>query len=186
MSTVAGLDLSLTNAGVAVLADGRPRLIKSIGHHTRDGASYAQRNRRIVSQARAVTGILKAFGVEKIDFAVIEGPLPHEPSQAYAWDRAQLWGGVFSQLLAWKIPTAVINPMTLKLWFTGAGNATKTRMLDTARGMFREAIASHDEADAIALATLGAYRLGDPIPFKPNERQLLALEKVEWPEVVVA
>lgn len=182
---VLGLDLSLTSSGVAILRDGEPIAIRSVGHGSVDGKSYRHRNNRIVSQVRAVKAAIghdkwPVVG-DKPDLAVIEGPLHHGPQQAYEWDRAQLWGGVYSQLLAWKIPTAVINPMTLKLWFTGAGNATKLRMLDTARARFRPAISTHDEADAIAAVTAGAYHLGDPIPFVPNERQVNALQKVEWP-----
>lgn len=188
---VLGLDLSLTSAGVAILRDGQPIAIRSVGHGSVNGKSYQHRNNRIVSQVRAVKAVcdngLKPFrGNVTYDLAVIEGPLHHGPQQAYEWDRAQLWGGVYSQLLAWKIPTAVINPMTLKLWFTGAGNADKLRMLDTARARFRPAISTHDEADAIACATAGAYHLGDPIPFEPNERQINALNKIEWPEVAHA
>jgi hypothetical protein len=36
---VCGLDLSLTNAGIAILTDGRPTLLRSIGHGGHNGAS---------------------------------------------------------------------------------------------------------------------------------------------------
>ncbi len=49
-----GLDLSLTRTGIAVLTDGRPTLIRSIGHGGRNGDNYDQRSRRITSQCRAI------------------------------------------------------------------------------------------------------------------------------------
>lgn len=51
MSIVAGLDLSLTNAGIAVLTDGRPTLLTSVGHGGKNGASHQHRSRRIESQS---------------------------------------------------------------------------------------------------------------------------------------
>jgi len=47
-------------------------------------------------------------------------------------------------------------------------------------GVFDSTMAA-EVADAVALACAGAYRLGDPIPFIPNERQVGALGRVEWP-----
>jgi hypothetical protein len=190
---VVGLDLSLTSAGIAVLVDGRPKTITHVGHGGKNGASYAQRSRRVVSQCRAVMRIVEAtvgstMGMviegtplwPRLDLAVIEGP-SYGSEYGDAFDRAGLWHGVYAALAAKRIPIAVIAPPSLKLWFTGAGDASKLRMLDTARGMFREPISTNDEADAIALATAGAHWLGDPIPFEPSERQLGALTKVEWP-----
>ncbi|MBZ4547778.1 hypothetical protein [Mycobacterium avium] len=40
---VAGIDPSLTNTGIAVLADGNPLSLRSIGHGTLSGHSYAHR-----------------------------------------------------------------------------------------------------------------------------------------------
>lgn len=43
---------------------------------------------------------------------------------------------------------------------------------------------THDEADAVALACVGAYHLGDPIPWVPAERSVECLAKVDWPVMV--
>lgn len=195
---IAGLDLSLTSAGVVILRDGRPITIRSVGHKGRDGDSWQHRSRRVRSQVQAVLRVVDLRchqGACRIhsgtcacplphptpDLAVIEGPLMHGPAQAYEFDRAALWHGVYGALEARRIPIAVVNPMTLKLWFTGAGDATKQRMCDTARLRFREPITTSDESDAIALATAGAFKVGDPIPWEPCERSVECLARVEWP-----
>lgn len=174
---VVGLDLSLTRAGIAAWFDGRVNST-SIGHGTSNAKTYFDRNRRIVSQVVAVNAVIDEC--RPIDLAVIEGPLAHGPNQAGQFDRAQLWGGVYSQLLAWKIPTAVVNPSTLKAWATGKGNADKPMMLAAARESWPR-IANHDEADAAWLAALGAFRLGASMPFVVTGRHAAGAEKVEWP-----
>lgn len=198
MSTVCGLDLSLTSAGIAILVDGKPKLITHVGHTGRDGDNWQHRSRRVRSQVRAVMAVLwrnctrpqlapdglfapGALPVGHINLAVIEGPLMHGPSQAYEFDRAALWHGVYGALEARKVPIAVVNPNTLKLWWTGDGSAPKLRMLDTARARFREAVSSHDEADSLALACAGAFKLGDPIPWTPAQRSIECLDRVDWP-----
>jgi Holliday junction resolvasome RuvABC endonuclease subunit len=183
---IVGLDLSsLTNAGIAVLTDGRPTLLRSVGHGGHNGASHAHRSRRIVSQTRAVMGALStevvAIRQTHIDLAVIEDQLEHGPMLPSALDRSALWWGVYSALLARKIPVAVVNPSTLKVWVTGKGNATKATMLTTVRGWYPDA-SILNAADALALATVGAFHLGDPMPFDVvKTRHETALAKVEWP-----
>ncbi len=172
----------LTRTGIAVLTDGRPTLIRSIGHGGRNGDNYDQRSRRITSQCRAILDIIAPHTPH---LALIEDQLYHGPMLPSALDRAALWWGVYSALRR-RMPIAVINPATLKVWTTGKGNAEKLDMLNTTRLWYREAISNHDEADSIALATIGAYHCGDPLPFEPKARHATALEKVQWPEVARA
>lgn len=181
---IVGLDLSLTSAGIAVLVDGRPKVITHVGHTGRDGASYTQRSTRIVSQARAVMAALsptnRYWDYRSINLAVIEGP-SYGDNMPSNHDRAGLWWGVVSALLAKRIPIAVIAPSTLKLWWTGNGAASKLDMLNAAMVRVREPVSTSDEADALALAYAGAHHLGDPVPFELGERSIAALSKVEWP-----
>lgn len=202
MSTVVGFDLSLTSSGIAILVDGRPKVITHVGHKGRDGASYRERSRRVRSQCQAVMAVLnqapkladprKPSGTRwRFDLAVIEGP-SYGSQDGHAFDRAALWHGVYGALEAKGVPIAVISPPTLKLWFTGNGGTAKgaepgeakRRMLDTARIRCQPAISCTDEADAYALATAGCWYLGDPIPWTPIERSVECLGKVDWPEAV--
>lgn len=194
MSIVVGLDLSLTNAGIAVLTDGRPTLLTSVGHGGKNGASWEQRSRRIVSQSRAVIGALMTYsgpngggrdGInDDIDLAVIEGP-SYASEFGDQFDRAALWWGVYSALAAKRVPIAVVAPGTLKKWATGKGNAKKPDVLAAAKEWCRPR--NHDEADAAWLALLGAAKLGDVIlPVELTAWRIAGFEAVKWPEVVTA
>ena len=178
MSIIAGLDLSLNSAGIAILVDGEPKMITHVGHKGHNGDDWQHRSRRVRSQVRAVMGVV---WTRQHDLAVIEGPSYGSPGDQF--DRAALWHGVYGALEAKGIPIAVIAPNSLKLWWTGDGTADKLRMLNTARGRYRQAISTHDEADAVALAAAGARWLGDPIPFEPNDRQIAALGRMDWPVI---
>lgn len=131
-----------------------------------------------MSQCRTITDILATW---TIDLAVIEGPAygANLPSNH---DRAGLWWGLYSALRARKIPTAVVAPGTRAKWATGHGRATKTDVLAAVRTWWpHQAIRNHDIADAAVLATLGAYHLGEPMPFPVKDRHTLALEAIAWP-----
>lgn len=185
---VCGLDLSLTNAGIAVLTDGRPTLLTSVGHGGKNGASWEQRSRRIVSQSRAVIGALRDYfgpypaGVTP-DLAVIEGP-SYASEFGDQFDRAALWWGVYSALAAKRVPIAVVAPGTLKKWATGKGNAKKPDVLAAAKEWCRPR--NHDEADAAWLALMGATKLGDHPPVELTSWRIAGFEAVKWPEVVTA
>lgn len=196
---VVGLDLSLTNAGIAVLTDGRPTLLTSVGHD-REGKSHAHRSRRIVSQTRAVIGALMTYsgpngggrdGInDDIDLAVIEDQLEHGPMLPSALDRSALWWGVYSSLLAKRIPIAVMNPTTLKAWTTGTtrspikGEAKRQMLIEVKTWWPATPVRNDDIGDALALAAMGAFHLGDPMPFEIKDRHHNAMASVAWPDVV--
>lgn len=179
---VAGIDPSLTNCGIAILHAGQPVYLDAIGHPGRDGASYDHRSDRIVSQARAIIATAVTTSPIRPDLAVIEGPAygANLPSNH---DRAGLWWGIYSALRAKHIPTAVVAPGTRAKWATGHGRATKTDVLTAVRTWWpNTTIRNHDIADAAVLALLGAYHLGEPMPFPIKGRHELALEAIAWPE----
>jgi Holliday junction resolvasome RuvABC endonuclease subunit len=196
MAIIAGIDPSLTSTGIAVLQDGNPVTITHVGHGTRNGASYAHRSDRIVSQVRAVidtvwksspgyprTNITKD-APPLIDLALIEGPA-YGANLPSAHDRAGLFWGLYSSLRAKRIPVIVIPPAKLKIWATGIGNATKPLVLEATRQSWPYTrITNHDEADALALASIGAAHAGDPLPFELRDRHRNTLNGIDWPEVV--
>lgn len=184
MSCVIGLDLSLVRTGIAFWRDGQ-MTTHSIGHGTVAAKTYRERNRRIISQLTAVVRAIKPVGdlpPQPIDLAVIEGPILHGPNNGAFFDRAGLWHGVYSQLAAWRIPTAVVNLSTLKVFATGKGNADKAMMLHAARESWPW-ITNHDEADGAWLAAMGLAQLGDYPPFALSPWRLSGLERVEWPDL---
>lgn len=189
---IAGIDPSLTNTGIAILHNGQPALLRSIGHGTLSGRSYAHRSDRIVSECRAVMAVLADECDERntlrpprsrIDLAVIEGPA-YGACNASTHDGSGLWWGLYSTLRARRIPVAVIAPTTRAKWATGKGNADKTTILTTVRSWWPAThVANHDQADALVLAAIGAFHYGDPMPFPVREWHTANLAAVQWPQL---
>ena len=198
MSIVAGLDLSLTNSGIAVLTDGRPTLLTSVGHGGKNGASWEQRSRRIVSQSRAVMAALQQAvdppyppGPWTIDLAVIEGP-SYASEFGDQFDRAALWWGVYSALSAKRVPIAVVAPKTRAKWATGKdvegnGNSKKRAVFAAVKDEWSTLgvhVRDDDIADALTIAAMGALKLGEPLPIAVHQWRINGLESVTWPSVV--
>lgn len=204
MSIVVGLDPSLTSTGIAVLRDGIPVMLHSLGHKGSDADSYLVRGRRIVSQAHAVVNAvaLKLAPVQtagelipadwsKIDLALIEGP-SYGSQYGDQWDRAGLWWGIFSALAAKKVPIAVVSPKTRAKWATGKdvegnGNSKKPVVFAAVKDEWadvRAHIRNDDVADALVMAAMGAAWLGDPLPIQVHKWRVKGLESVAWPEGV--
>lgn len=198
---VAGLDLSLTHTGVAVLRTDteRPRLASVLSSPMktaeRDGAPYAglldRRNRIQSIAARTVRHATD--GLTEDDDAplfVIEAPLygAAPAGSAAMWDRMWLFGLVTHTLFKRGLVVEV-STTTLKRYATGSGGSgrnraanTKTPVLAALPRMFpAEFVDDDNEADALVLAAMGARHLGwarEPSPQRVNPA---ALDSVLWP-----
>lgn len=192
---IAGIDPSLTSAGIAVLHDGQPALLASLGHDS-TGKSFHHRSRRIVSQCRAIVNAIAGQGEQTpdwvtaaglpVDLVVIEEPA-WQLNMPSAHDRAGLWWGLYSALAMRRIPIAVVNPRTRAKWATGNGNSGKRDVIEAVRDTWapwRAHIRNDDIADALTLAEIGARRLREPLHFEPRRRHVEALEGITFPEVV--
>lgn len=178
---VAGIDPSLTSAGVAILNAGRPTMVARFGHGGHNGASYQLRSRRVRKQVADVT---RAIG--RPDLAVIEEHPYAVRISAGEFDRSALWHGIYGQLDAKGIPVVVMNNTTAKKWITGKGNAKKADIIAAVNEWWSddelfEPVDCDDIADALGLAAIGAFHLGDPMPFPVKDRHTTGLEKVAWP-----
>lgn len=189
MTTIAGLDLSLTSAGVVVVTDATgvacPTILASCGRKGREGETYRQRSRRVRKQVFDVLKLLEPAG--KLDMAVIEAPIYSQFSGSY-FDRAGLWHGVYGALDARNVPIAVIPNNTGHIFTTGKGSlpkdpdAFKPLILQCVRDMLPDTtIANHDIADAVALALMGHMSLGVKVPFRPRRWQYEAVHTAVWP-----
>lgn len=182
MTTVLGIDPSLRNTGLALVRDGQPLRLHSIGWAGHDGDSYGDRRKRIVSLTKAVGQWIDAHVPLTTDLAVIEGPILHGKMLPSYFDRAGLWWGLYAALAQRKLPVAVVMPTTRALWATGHGRAEKEAVLSTVRGWFPATkVLNHDIADAITLAMLGSLKLGSSMPFEVKQRHLNGLEATTWP-----
>lgn len=196
---VAGIDPSLTSAGIAILKDGQPVHTSHHGVNGKtDGATYQSRNRRGRWTAAKVRDAAMLHG--RPDLVLIEA-LPHHLQEIGVADRCYLWGKIYEAFDWPNIPIAVINPQTLKVWVTGKGSTRekgmssyqrrkqdKKLMVDTIQSWWPGTIADgeDDEADALGLAAIGAFHLGDPMPFTPKPRHTTGLDKVQWPALTEA
>ena len=181
MATIVGIDPSLTSAGVAVLRGGKPVHLSHHGYSGHSGASYQMRSRRVRKQVLDVCAIIRDHTAYP-DLVVIEEHPYAVRACGAEFDRSGLWHGIFGQLdyLGW--PIAVVHPGTHKRWITGCGAAKKREVVETMRAWYPgQPIANDDEADALGHALIGAFHLGDPMPFPVKDRHHSGLEKVVWP-----
>lgn len=189
MTTVVGIDLSLTGTGICTLfADhvGPPDAAR-ISHPLQAtvtrygtppaGGDLGPRGDRL---RRLVSGILARTG--RPDLAVIEAPALHSKT-GHAHDRSGAWWLLVSSLQAAGIPVAEASPQTVKKYATGKGNAGKDAVLaETVRryGHLIE-VNTNDEADAVHLAALGWHHLtGEPLIALPAQ-YLQAIATMTWP-----
>lgn len=189
-----GIDPSLTSTGVGVLVDGRLKLGARYGRDGHNGATYHSRNNRIRTLRTEVYKAATAFG--RPDLVVIEEH-PYALSMSGTFDRAGLWHLLYEAFDARGIPVVVVGHTIGKTWVTGAGNSSKLDMIDTVDEWFGDQLHAplakwrkkdnpDDVADALGYATIGAYKLGDPLPFEPKERHRTGLASLPWPKIARA
>ncbi|MFC7447901.1 hypothetical protein [Rhodococcus daqingensis] len=83
-----------------------------------------------------------------------------------------------------RIAVVDVGVTTVKLWATGYGHASKTAVLESMQALWpHAAIGDNDnKSDALALATIGAQRLGWYEPELPHHLE----PRVSWPAWVRA
>jgi Holliday junction resolvasome, endonuclease subunit len=188
---VAGLDLSLTSTGIAVIRD-RPRStsgldqmivtthrVISVAPKLPRGAKPTIRQRRD-RIARVVSEIAECV-LPGLDLAVIEGP-SYGSFGGQAWDRAWLWGAVVERMIGNGVSVAIVQPATRALWATGSGSSSKSPIAVHMSRMWPQVDpgVSDDEWDGLALASMGAQHLGMiPCELARHRQQL---DKVSWPD----
>lgn len=188
MTYVCGIDSSLTAAGVAAIAHPTiaatpnvPRVVV-VGEGGHDADTPAVTALRIKRQRMK---ILRAMP-SKTQLVVIEGlgwPNPKAPGRFR--ERAILIGMLEEFFAERRIPFVEVAAKTVKLWATGDGDAKKTDVHSAMVTMWPRANLwtptgqmNDNASDSLALATIGAMRLGwiDPeLPchWNPN---------VNWPK----
>jgi Holliday junction resolvasome RuvABC endonuclease subunit len=146
---VLGLDPSMSATGVA-LPDGRTYTI-STGAANRGDA-------RLTEIRRAMMYYLRG---QVVDLAVIERPISYQSG-----DVTIILGmvhGVIREVLAeYKVPRAIVNLKTVKLFATGRGGADKAEMILAANANRRglDPIDDDNQADAWWLRQIGLFRHG--------------------------
>jgi len=199
---VAGIDLSLTNTGVAVLRGDqlgdRPAvhnvLSSPIKTGQRDGKGFSslldRRNRIQQIVARVAAHALAGYNPDEDDapLFVIEAPFYGAgTASASLTDRAWLFGLTCHVLFKNGLIVEVATT-TMKKYATGSGatpsgaKSSKSAVLLAIPRMFPQVVVTDDNAaDALALAAMGARALGHPREPSPQRVHPAALASVEWP-----
>lgn len=199
---VAGIDLSLTNSGVAVLRgddlDGRPfvRNISSdpVKTATKNGKPFAspldRRNRIQSIAARVVMAALNGLDPENDDapvFVVEDVLLIGSNGGQSVIDRVWLFGLVIHLLCKHGI-VVLVATTTMKKYASGNGatpvgaKSSKSAVLLAMPRMFPQIVVVDDNAaDALALAAMGARALDHPREPSVQRVTPSALNSVEWP-----
>ena len=176
MTTVIGLDLSLTNTGIARIAWNGEDVVADIHRVQSKGSktdTWEARSVRILNltneiQRRALPAAL----------TVVEGPSFSSGSPS-SHDRSWFWGKVFDRLMLNGVPVVVVPPASAKKWATGKGNADKDDMVLAAARMWPmlDGI-KNDTADALALAGIGMQLLEGPCPFPLHSYRSAVVDKL--------
>lgn len=178
MTAVIGIDVSLTGTGLAAVTADGVFTVTTVGSVGKRGDTLADRDRRLADLARRIGLFLQDW--DDHELVVIEGPI--RAIGGSTWDRAGLWWLVIQMLDPSR--TAVASPTTVKKWAAGKGNADKAAVAGGVTRLWPEfECGSDNEADALALASMGAQRVGMNLhPKRAHHSD--ALLRVEWPSTV--
>jgi crossover junction endodeoxyribonuclease RuvC len=176
MTTIMGIDPSMTATGVAVLRNGITYTLTATSPSTEDAVT---RWRRILAKVwREVEGstlmIVEDLPVGKFDVS------------AMFVERAGLLGLLRYGADARGIPVALVNVGTLKLFATGSGRASKQQMTRDAMSQLHQAPRNDNESDALWLLAMGCAHYLNPLvnPLAVHglsTKRLATLDRVRWP-----
>lgn len=190
MTTVVGLDLSLTATGIARVGwqenhsgSVGPAAVQlaRIGEKGKATASLSERSLRLRKTAGQITQ--QCAGASLV---VVEGPT-YSHAEAGTWDRAGLWWLVVARLTGAGITVVEADPTAVKTYALGKGAGAGTGKDEVLAAVIRRylpvvEVPGNNEADALVLAAMAARFLRRPI--EPGgmlpATHTRALDRVRW------
>ena len=174
---VVGLDVSLTNTGVAVLSGEDTNVFRISSKPCPD--DIQPRVERLLGMVRQLPLVTEG------DLVVVEQPAFSKTTGKHH-DRSGLWWLMVEDLTARGADVVEVAPSVLKKYVVGKGNASKSEMQGTMiRRMLPLApsLVLHDdnEVDAFGLAAMGARHLGHPVDGDLPRPNLAVMGSVRWP-----
>lgn len=156
----AGVDLSLTSTGVTLIGADNSITTGRVRSKGSNNDPLELRHTRLSDLAWQVVQLVTSHGTPSL--VVIEAPALSRVG-GHNHDRSGLWWLVVSMLLG--VTTVVDAPPSVRAKYAaGKGNAGKDEVLAAVIRRYPQAnITCNDEADALALAALGARAMGEPI-----------------------
>lgn len=160
--TVAGVDPSLSGTGLARLDGGATVQTRRLPTRPEDGSKLHRM--RLIGDA-------VADWCRPANLVVIEG-LSFASHGSATRDLAGLWWRLLDVVeQTTGTQPVVVAPGQLKKWVTGNGHAKKNDVRDyIARRWRLVRRLTHDEADALGLASMGLHHLGG-LPWSPTDAQ---------------
>lgn len=186
MSTVIGIDLSLTSPAIALVRNGEFEDYCNPKSKGTKKDTLSDRARRLDRLSQELIAFIHSTRAEcfEIDLAVIESP-SFGSRHGSAHDRSGLWWLIVDYLHRNKIPVAMVSPAARAKYITGNGRSDKDVVLAHAIERYvvldGPRIPNDDVADAVGLADMGARRVGQPVPCDMPEANLAAMNGVAWP-----
>lgn len=174
MIAVVGVDQSLTMTGLARI-DGEQVTV----HRVSSGPAVGLQGTR--DRIRYIVGQVLRFAPREC-FSVIEAPvIPHNQQGGAVLERAWLFGLIVDQLMQ-RGPVVQVRPSTRAMYASDNGAAKKPEVLAAMRAKFPSlTIRDDNEADALAMACLGARYLGHPIDGPITKKMQQAMTSTVWP-----
>lgn len=180
MTTIIGIDPSLTRTGLAIIDEER------IGVHVFHVQSTGRKDASLTQRAQRVDDIWHRLYESLIryqaDFqhglAIIEGPA-YNSRQGAQHDRSGLWWHLVRQLHRAGSDVIEVAPAVRARYATGKGNAGKDEVLAQVVRRYPDVfVSNNDEADALVLAAIGARLIGSPVDDPMPKTHLAALAKI--------
>ncbi|MEV7264674.1 crossover junction endodeoxyribonuclease RuvC [Micromonospora aurantiaca] len=177
VTTVLGIDASLTATGLAAWRDGR------ISTTTiRTGPEMGDNRVRRHYIAAHITPMVTRNTLAIKEAAVLyKGP---KRQGGNALELAALAGVIEEALYVRGVRIVVVQPTQVKQFATGSGTADKDDMVAAAREQLGVQVANDNEADGLWLAAMGLHRYGQPLdPHRIAALRARVLAKVtDWPD----
>ena len=173
---VVGLDLSLTSTGIGIVdldsGTAYTRAVRSSGKKTDTLAMQVARIQDLTDN------IVDSVTVCDPELVVVESAAFSTRKDSSAHRRAGLWWSVVGDLHTQGFTVVTLSPSELKKFATGKGNASKDAMVARAVSTWGEEVLGtqfNDTADALFLATAGAFALGETVELSaPAYRKQIA------------
>ncbi len=165
---ILGLDLSMTASGIC-FSDGETLTVKT-------DAKQGDARLAVIRAA-----VLTAIESQSPDMAVLEEAPPGLKGPAIKAVH-MVQGAVRAALIEYRIPYAVVNPSTLKVYATGKKGATKTDMAMTAFKRAGWEFGDDNQCDAWWLQVMAMDHYGQPL-FDLPIAQRAHLAAVAWPVI---
>jgi crossover junction endodeoxyribonuclease RuvC len=193
VTTVIGVDLSLTSTALALVEDGVFTDFANITSKGTRNATYRDSLRRAQTIMEDVEDAVCQWrdNWRDIDLVVLEAPsLGSRFGSSH--ERAGLWWMVYELFDGSLRDGALVTvpPTSRAKYITGSGRGDKALVLSTARSNLAHhqdcpTVINDDVADALGLAALGSRNLGDPVELEPlTVGQLEAWKGVPWVHVM--